>query len=825
MKKILFLFTLITGLTSLAQTYEPFAFTGALNAGGWTTHSGIAGQLSTLTTASTTGNSLDFTGITTPTGNRAMIDNSSSEDVNYPLPVITGDVVYYSLIINVNNTTGLSTSGNYFFGLGGTAGGTVTSLHARLHTKVGATPNTFQIGITNSGSSETYDATDYAVNTNHFVVVRYDKSVTPAVAEVFVNPTPGGTQPATSNVSNTASTSVIGAFASLFIRQSSGTGNTEIDEIRADNTWAGVTPGGVPSCNIASSGLASLNCNDAGTGSVTLDDYLTFDLDPTGTLLGTTYTVSVSSGSITPTTGTYGAAASFQLQAGSAGAGNVTVTITDAGTAGCSATETITDPGACSSVIPTIELNPGAIQGFDHTVGTPSAEQTFMAGGLGLTDDITLTASADFEISLTTGTGFATALTLPQAAGIVSPTTIYTRGNSLVQGAFNGSIVGTSAGAVNDTVLVSGVAADYVYSTIDLISTVDVDGIAVSMDQLVELTGVVHCMDFDGNSGYSLTMIDESMEGINLFSFNDVSGYTAPMEGDSVRVFGEIGQYNGLLQVAADSIELLAQGVGTMSPTVVTILDESTESQYIQMDNLNFVTPIATFPTGSTNIDVTDGTNTFTIRVDSDTDIPGAAAPQGLFSVVGVGGQFDNSAPLTDGYQLFPCGLISFQPACLIPSNATTTTNPSTAMATAMGPDITYQWINCVGDTTIAGATSQSYTATAAGNYAVIVMAGSPSCSDTSSCIALESATQGLNENALFYAINVYPNPVNDVLTINNSSNTTLTFVVVDINGKVISTVNTVDNSTTISTSNWNKGVYFVKFTSESASAVFKIVK
>ena len=146
-------------------------------------------------------------------------------------------------------------------------------------------------------------------------------------------------------------------------------------------------------------------------------------------------------------------------------------------------------------------------------------------------------------------------------------------------------------------------------------------------------------------------------------------------------------------------------------------------------------------------------------------------------------------------------------------------------MATAMGPDITCQWINCAGDTTIAGATSQSYTATAAGNYAVIVMAGSPSCSDTSSCIALESATQGLNENALFYAINVYPNPVNDVLTINNSSNTTLTFVVVDINGKVISTVNTVDNSTTISTSNWNKGVYFVKFTSESASAVFKIVK
>ena len=129
-----------------------------------------------------------------------------------------------------------------------------------------------------------------------------------------------------------------------------------------------------------------------------------------------------------------------------------------------------------------------------------------------------------------------------------------------------------------------------------------------------------------------------------------------------MRVFGEIDQFNGLQQVRADSIELLAQGVGTMSPTVVTTLDESTESQYIQMDNLTFVTPIATFPTGNTNIDVTDGTNTFTIRVDSDTDIPGAAAPQGLFSVVGIGGQYDNSSPFTDGYQLFPCGLGSFVP-------------------------------------------------------------------------------------------------------------------------------------------------------------------
>ena len=825
MKKILSLIALFAMSFSFGQTLESFSYTGALNAGGWTTHSGTAGQLLAITTPSTSGSSLSYTGLAASAGNRMMIDNSFSEDINYPLTAITGTVGYFSFIMNVNNTTGISTSGNYFFGFGGTSGGTVTSLHARVFVMDGSTTGTFKLGISNSGSAATYTTADYPIGTNHLIVVRYDQTATVAVADLFVNPTPGAVQPAVTATNNSSTGSTLGTFASIFIRQSTGTGNTEMDEIRTGSTWASVTPAGTASCNIAASGITALTCNDAGTGAISTDDYLTFNLNPTGTLLGTTYTVSVPTGTITPTTGTYGAATSFQLQAGSAGAGNVVVTISDNGTSGCSTTQNITDPGACSSANPVVNLNPSALTGLDHNVGTPSAEQTFTAAGLGLTGNITLTAPTNFQISLTSGAGFTNTLTLTQTAGVVPSTTIYARGNSTVAGAFNGNILGTSAGAANDTVQVSGFANDYVYSTIDLISTVDANGVAVSMNQLVEVTGVVHCIDFDGNSGYSMTIIDGSAEGINLFSFVDVSGYTSPAEGDSVRVFGVIGQFNGLLQVAADSIELLAQGVALVTPIVVTTLNESTESQYIKMNNLTFVTPITTFPTGSNNINVTDGTNTFTIRVDSDTDIPGAAAPQGPFNIIGVGGQFDNSSPYLSGYQLFPCGLASFQPACTTPSNAATTTSASTGMATAAGPGITYQWINCVGNTAIAGATSQSYTATATGSYAVIVIAGPGPCSDTSSCLALVASTQGLNENALFDAINVYPNPVSDVLTIDNGSNSILSFIIVDINGKVISAANTVAQSTTISTSNWNKGVYFVKFTSESASAVVKIVK
>ena len=197
--------------------------------------------------------------------------------------------------------------------------------------------------------------------------------------------------------------------------------------------------------------------------------------------------------------------------------------------------------------------------------------------------------------------------------------------------------------------------------TVGEVTTNAADGVADSTDVLVSLVGTVHCIDFDGNEGISFTIIDDNNDGINVFNFNDVSDYVVN-EGDKIKVLGKIGQFNGLTQVVADSILTLESGLPTVTPTIVTTLDESTESQWITIENVNFVNPIATFPSGSNNIDVTDGVNVFAIRIDSDTDIPESAAPQGSFSVTGVGGQYDNSSPYDEGYQLFPCGVGSFVP-------------------------------------------------------------------------------------------------------------------------------------------------------------------
>ena len=118
--------------------------------------------------------------------------------------------------------------------------------------------------------------------------------------------------------------------------------------------------------------------------------------------------------------------------------------------------------------------------------------------------------------------------------------------------------------------------------------------------------------------------------------------------------------------------------------------------------------------------------------------------------------------------------------------------------------------------TPITGATNQSYTATANGNYAVIVTQNA--CSDTSSCYTI--STVGIAENSLSGAISIYPNPVTD----NLQMQTTLqikNLVVTDITGRPIYTT----ASKTIDSSSFANGVYFIRAITEKGVIVKKFIK
>jgi hypothetical protein len=486
--------------------------------------------------------------------------------------------------------------------------------------------------------------------------------------------------------------------------------------------------------------------------------------------------------------------------------GDITITSTDA------TDVVVTLEGQILSATPTVFVSETALTGFSHFVGTPSAEQTFEVSGNFLTDDIVITAPGEYEVSLTSGAGFGASVTLTPTTGEVANTVIYVRLNGAAANANQvGDITITSLGVANQTVALSGETLEYVLTTIGAVTNVDADGVGLSIGELVELRGIVHCIDFRAGNGYSVTVIDGPGDGIQLFDFNQVAGYESS-EGDSLRIFGTIVQFNGLLQIDPDNIILVSQGNPTVTPDVVTALNEDTESQLVTLENLTFVNPTANWPANG-NVQVTDGTTVFTVRVVNASPLSDTPAPTGAFNITGIGGQFDNSSPFTSGYQIFPC---SVDELCNV--DVTTTTTDFTIEANAVG--LTYQWVDCDDNfAVIANETNQSFTATVNGNYAVIVTDGA--CSDTSACVAI--STIGLNElNSL--AVTAYPNPVNDVLTI-QAAEQRFSVTVLNLEGKVLATYSNVDAKLEMNTSNWSKGIYTVLVSNETATKAIKIVK
>ena len=203
-----------------------------------------------------------------------------------------------------------------------------------------------------------------------------------------------------------------------------------------------------------------------------------------------------------------------------------------------------------------------------------------------------------------------------------------------------------------DDVSVINLDDEIVISTIASLTQEDADGVATSLGVEATIQGVVYRSDLRGGNGIQFTIIDGT-GGIGVFNFNDVASYVV-QEGDELQITGEISQFNGLTQIQPTSIQVLSMGNALIEPSVVTALDESTESQYIKIECVELVDASEWEGGGNNfNVNFTDGTNTFVVRIDNDTELSNTSAPVGKVDIIGIGGQFDGSSPFTDGYQLF----------------------------------------------------------------------------------------------------------------------------------------------------------------------------
>ncbi len=116
----------------------------------------------------------------------------------------------------------------------------------------------------------------------------------------------------------------------------------------------------------------------------------------------------------------------------------------------------------------------------------------------------------------------------------------------------------------------------------------------------------------------------------------------------------------------------------------------------------------------------------------------------------------------------------------------------------------TYQWIDCDTELPIQNEESQTFTATASGNYAVDITINN--CTVRSGC---ENITVvGINSETNANAITIYPNPSNGVLVL--KSNIKDYIVVYDIFGRDIASFHLNTDSNFSKTIQLNAGIYFI---------------
>jgi len=218
------------------------------------------------------------------------------------------------------------------------------------------------------------------------------------------------------------------------------------------------------------------------------------------------------------------------------------------------------------------------------------------------------------------------------------------------------ALANATGGAVTDvdTLTITIGASDAGIPTYPIgdINNVDLVGVADSIGVECKIVGTVYGVNLRPG-GLQFTMHDGT-GGIGVFNGTGDLGYTV-QEGDEIRMIGSISQFSGLTQMNPDSIVFISAGNPLNDPIVITVQGESDESELVRLECVSLDDPSQWSPGGAGfNVDVSNANGSYVLRIDADVDLFNAPAPTGLFTVTGIGGQFDNSSPFDSGYQILP---------------------------------------------------------------------------------------------------------------------------------------------------------------------------
>lgn len=272
------------------------------------------------------------------------------------------------------------------------------------------------------------------------------------------------------NVTSSGEPSVIKSSGTITVNQPGdvvikfrNVNNSDGQVVIDDLVWTGFEGAATPLVNISGSvpsldyfeGNGPSSEGDFSVSGINLDDNITvtaptnFEVSLTsGSGFGPSVTLIETAGEVATTTVYVRLSAGLGVNTYS---GDITASSTGAADA------TISVSGVVSPADPQISVF-GTVNPFSYQVGNgPSAEDDFFVEGIFLSEDITITAPANFEVSLTSGSGFGPSVAVAQTGGTAPNTTIYVRlAAGLAEGPYTGDISITSAGAPTETIALSG---------------------------------------------------------------------------------------------------------------------------------------------------------------------------------------------------------------------------------------------------------------------------------------------------------------------------------------------------------------------------------
>lgn len=410
---------------------------------------------------------------------------------------------------------------------------------------------------------------------------------------------------------------------------------------------------------------------------------------------------------------------------------------------------------------------------------------------------------------------------------------------------------------------------DIIEYNISRINTTKVtNGVADSLNTKCRLRGVVYGGNLmQSSAGVQFTLIDAT-GGIQVVNSTGNKGYTVT-EGDSIFITGTVGQSQGMVQLQKiDTIIKLASARNLKPAAVTSILNESTESKLVKLNLVKLAIP-SQWPTSALaantvrKVKLVNQTDSFTLLIDSETDIDGTSAPSGFINVTGLGGQSDPTNPFTSDYLIAPRRLSDIQNVVspsfkfLTTASSTPENKDSSTAFILSGTNITSnQQINVEikggtasrGTDYVANSTRLTFILTPSAPTAqvrvkyiddvttelpetvIFVIRGNAygtiiEADSVHTLTIIDNESVGVNTTRLSTETKLYPNPSTGIINISTVS-VIESLTVVDATGKVVISLTDINELTAVlNTEMLNNGVYSVTIKTQEGTVVKSFTK